>query len=71
MQAIVWIGAGITVLGVAMLGWCAVSAARARSAGLDDDALRARLQKIVALNLGGLAVSGIGLMVVIVALFLS
>ena len=71
MEMIVWIGAALTLVGLGMLVWCIVSVARAKRAGLPDEALKARLQKIVALNLGALAVSGLGLMVVIVGIFLS
>jgi hypothetical protein len=54
-----------------MLVWCIVAVAKAKRAGLPDEALKARLQKIVALNLGALAVSGIGLATVIVGIVLS
>ena len=71
MEWLVWTGAAVTVFGVGMLVWCIVRVARARRAGLDDAALKARLQSIVALNLGALAVSAIGLMLVIVGLVLG
>ena len=71
MEYLVWIGAALTLGGVAMLVVCIVMAVRARNSGLDDDALKERLQKVVVLNLGALAVSGLGLMVVIIGLFLA
>jgi hypothetical protein len=71
MEILVWIGAGLTLLGLAGLIWCILLAARARRAGLSDNALRARLQKVVALNLGSLALSALGLMAVIVGIFLG
>ncbi len=71
MEAIVWIGAALTLVGLAMLVWCIVAVMRAKRAGLDEDALKARLQKVVALNLGALAISGLGLMMVIVGIFLA
>jgi len=71
MEWLVWTGAAVTLFGVGMLVWCIVRVARARRAGLDDAALKARLQSIVALNLGALAVSAIGLMLVIVGLVLG
>lgn len=71
MEAIVWIGAALTVAGLAMLMWCIVAVMRAKRAGLDDAALKARLQKVVALNLAALGVSGLGLMIVIVGIFLA
>lgn len=71
MESLLWIGTALTLAGIGLLIACIVMAFRARAAGLDDDALKARLQKVVAWNLGALAVSGLGLMIVIVALFLS
>ncbi len=66
---LVWIGAALTMVGVAMLVWCIVKVSQARRQRLDDATLKARLQKIVALNLGALAISAIGLMMVIIGLF--
>ncbi len=60
MEILIWTGAGLTLLGLAGLIWCIVLAARARSAGLSDEALRARLQKVVALNLGRAGAVGPG-----------
>ena len=71
MEVLIWIGAGLTVIGLVGLIWCIVIAARARCEGLDDDAMRARLQKVVALNLAALGVSAIGLMTVVLGVFLS
>ena len=71
MEILVWIGAGLTLVGLLGLVWCIVLTIRARRAGLPDDELRARLQRVVALNLGALAVSALGLMAVIVGIFLS
>ena len=71
MEMIVWIGAALTLVGLGMLVWCIVSVARAKRAGLTEDALKARLQGIVTLNVGALAVSGLGLTAVIVGIILS
>jgi hypothetical protein len=71
MEMIVWIGAALTLAGVGMLVWCIVSVAKARRAGLAEDALKARLQKIVALNLAALGVSGLGLATVILGIVLA
>ena len=68
---IVWIGAALTLAGVGMLIWCIVSVAKARRAGLDEDALKARLRNIVALNLAALGVSGLGLATVILGIVLA
>lgn len=71
MDWLVWTGAGITLLGVALLFYCIFRVARVRRAGLDEAELKRQLQSVVALNLGALAVSGIGLMAVIVGIFLG
>jgi hypothetical protein len=68
---LVWLGAALTLVGLGMLVWCIVSVAKARRAGLAEDALKARLQKIVALNLAALGVSGLGLATVILGIVLA
>lgn len=71
MKILIWTGAGLTMLGVAGLIWCIVLAMRARSSGLPDDQIKARLQRVIALNLGALLLSGLGLMAVVVGIILS
>ncbi|MBT8414884.1 MAG: hypothetical protein KJO30_11190 [Boseongicola sp.] len=71
MQTLIWIGALFTLIGVAGLGWCIMIAVKARREGLDDEAMKARLQKVVAMNLAALAISSIGLMMVILGIFLG
>lgn len=71
METLIWAGAVITLLGLVGLIWCIVKVSRARKRGLDDDALKAELQKVVALNLGALLLSAFGLMMVVVGIFLS
>ncbi len=71
MQMLVGIGAILTLLGVAGLIWCVLIAVRARRESLSDADLKNRLQKVVALNMGALALSAIGLMCVVLGLFLT
>lgn len=71
MDWVIWIGAALTLLGVLGLVWCIVLAMRARASGLPDDQIKAQLQRVVAINLGALAVSGLGLMAVIVGIILG
>lgn len=71
MQYLIWIGAAVTLLGLAGLIWCILKVQKARAKGLDDAALKAELQKVVALNLGALLLSAIGLMMVVVGILLS
>ena len=71
MDFLVSIGAVVTLAGLGLLVYCILSVAKARKANLSDEDMRARVQKVVAINLGALFVSTIGLMMVIVGLFLS
>jgi hypothetical protein len=71
MSAMVWIGTGLTITGVVLLLACIALALRARRSGLADAALRAALQRLVALNLGALMLSALGLIVVIVGIALE
>ena len=71
MEILVWTGALVTLAGVAVLVWCIVAVQRARRQALDEAALKARLQKAVAMNTGALALSAVGLMIVIVGILLG
>ncbi len=71
MDGLIWAGAAVTLLGLAGLVWCIVRVAAARRAGLPDAELRARLQRVVALNLAALLVSALGLMLVVVGIVLG
>lgn len=71
MDSIIWLGAGISMLGVAGLIACVVIAAKAKRAAQSDEELRGRLKKVVAFNLAALLVSAMGLMFVIAGIILS
>lgn len=71
MEWLIWIGAALTLAGVAGLVWCIYLAVRAKKAGLSDEAMRASLQKVVVLNMAALAVSGLGLMCVVLGVMLA
>jgi len=70
MENLVWIGALVTLAGVAGLVWCIVAVQRARREGLDETAMKTRLQKAVAVNTGALMLSAVGLMMVVVGMLL-
>jgi hypothetical protein len=71
MQALIWIGTAVTLVGIT--GFLAVGykVNAARREGLEDDALKDRIQKLLPLNLGALFVSATGLMMVIIGLALN
>ena len=64
MAAMIWVGVALTAAGLGALIWCIVVAARARAAGLEGAAMEARLRRLVAVNLGALAASALGLMLI-------
>lgn len=70
METLIWIGTGLSLLGVVGLIYCIISAFQAKKAGLSDDALRARLQGLVIWNMASLLLSTLGFVVVITGLFL-
>ncbi|MFT4619618.1 MAG: hypothetical protein ACI9KS_002444 [Sulfitobacter sp.] len=71
MEILIALGAVVTLAGLAGLIWCILRVTKAKRAGLDDEALRVVMQKTVALNLGALFLSVIGLIMVVVGLLLS
>jgi alkylhydroperoxidase/carboxymuconolactone decarboxylase family protein YurZ len=71
MEILIWIGAAVSLMGVAGLGYCVALALRARKSGLTDDENRKNLQKIVTYNTAALGVSALGLMLVVVGIVLS
>ncbi len=64
-------GAILTLVGLLGIIVSAVKALKARRAGLEDDALREQLKRVMLLNMGALFVSVIGLMLVILGIFLA
>ena len=71
MEIMIWIGAALTVLGLLGLVLCIGIVLKKRRANLPEAEMRATLQKVVALNMAALAVSGIGLMLVLVGVILA
>ena len=71
MDWLIWIGAAVSLGGVAGLLRCIQLALRARKSGLDNTAMRARLQQIVTFNLAALGVSALGLMLVVTGIILT
>lgn len=71
MDWLIWIGAAVSLGGIAGLLRCIQLAIRARKSGLEDAAMRARLQQIVTFNLAALGVSALGLMLVVTGILLS
>lgn len=71
MDALIWGGVALTLAGVALLGYCIMAALKAKKAGGTDEDIRARLQKVVALNLVALLISAMGLGAVTIGIILG
>ncbi len=70
-EIMVWAGAALSVLGLVGLLLSILRVAKARRAGLSDDELRAAVQSALPLNMGALALSVIGLMLVMLGISLG
>ena len=71
MEWLVWIGAAISTIGLVGIIYSIVAVTSAKKANLDDDALRARLTKILPINIGSLLFSILGLMMVVTGILLG
>ncbi len=71
MEIVVWSGAALSALGIVGIIYSIVAVTRAKRANLPDEELRARISRILPVNLGALFVSMIGLMTVIVGVMLG
>ncbi len=71
MEWLIWIGAALSILGLAGLLWSIAKVWSARRARLEDEALRAVLRRMMPVNMGALMLSTLGLMLVIVGIFLA
>lgn len=71
MDWLIWIGAIISFAGLAGLMGCILRVWKAKRSGMDDDALRDVVRKVVPLNMAALMCSVIGLMMVILGIFLG
>jgi hypothetical protein len=70
MDILIPIGSFAALAGVVLLGYCILLAVRAKKTATSDADLKARLQKVVALNMGALGLSALGLIMVIVGMAL-
>lgn len=71
MANLIWIGAAVSLLGVLGLVWCIIYVLRLRRAELNEEVMRARMQRAVIVNFAALAVSTLGLMMVVIGIFLG
>ena len=71
MDGLIWAGAAVSMIGLAGIIWCIAIVFRARRAKLDEDAMRAKLARVVPMNMGALVLSAIGLMMVVAGILLG
>lgn len=70
MEILIAIGGVATIAGLGGLGWCILRALRIRRAHLPRDITRARLSRLVAVNLGSVGCAAIGLALIAAGLLL-
>lgn len=71
MEVLIWLGAAVSLTGLAGLVWCIVTVWIARKKTHSDEELRARLQRVIPMNMAALFLSVLGLMLVVVGIFLT
>ncbi|WP_109464016.1 hypothetical protein [Albibacillus kandeliae] len=71
LDIVIWVGAALSLAGLAGVIWCILKVMKARRAGLTDEQLRAVLARVLPINLGALFVSVLGLMMVVAGAILS
>ena len=71
MVWLVYIGTALALLGCLGIVWCIAAILRARRTGLDDADLRARLNRLLPVNLGSFMVAALGLMMVVTGVLLA
>lgn len=71
MDYLIWIGTAISAIGLVGIFYCIALALKAKRANLPEDEMRARLQRIVMLNMAALFLSMIGLMMVVAGIILG
>ena len=72
MQALIWGGAAVALLGVGMLGWCIRLATQVRAdATANPEAARAALTRVLYWNMAALGIACLGLMAVVVGIILA
>jgi hypothetical protein len=70
MEILFLIGLMLTVAGLAGLGWCILEGLRIRRAAPPAAEIHAQLHKLLAINLGSVAVAGLGLAAVVAGILL-
>lgn len=70
MHPFAMIGLLLTITGLAGLGYCVLQGIRIRGRNLAPEEIHARLHRLIAVNLGSIALSALGLAVLIFGIVL-
>ena len=71
MQGLIWGGAAVALVGMALLGWSIRLAVRVRRGATGDPAkARADLTRVLYWNMAGLGIAALGLMAIVVGIIL-
>lgn len=70
MQNLAPIGLVVTLVGLAGLAYCIIQGLRIRRAGLPPAEIHARLHRLLAVNLGSVALAALGLGILVLGLVL-
>lgn len=70
MNLIAFAGVLLVVAGLGGLGYCILEGYRSRGSGVPAEEVTARLHRLIAVNLGSVALAALGLAVVVVGLIL-
>lgn len=71
MEYLIWAGAAVSAIGLIGIFYCIAIALKAKRANLPDEEMRARLQRVVLLNMAALLLSMVGLMMVVAGIILG
>ena len=71
MEILIWVGTALAAAGLIGILACVYVVMKARKAALSDEAMRAKLQKVLAWNMGAFMLSAFGLILVVVGIFLA
>ena len=71
MTILIWAGVVLSILGLCGVIYSVVAVVRAKRAKLDDAALRARIARMMPVNMGAFMAATLGLMMVVVGILLG
>ena len=71
MDILIWIGAAVSLAGLAGLVWCIARVARAKRNAPDEETLNAEVRAVLPWNMGSLMLSVLGLMIVVLGILLG